>query len=97
MRVRKKPIVVDAELYRPGLEDGFSCIIYVQQCEWMNSEGKFKQCKECEADILRKPYIETLEGNMYIDIGDYIMTGIQGERYPCKPDIFLKTYDILGE
>lgn len=35
-------------------------------------------------------YIETLEGTMKADIGDWIVTGIEGERYPVKPDIFLK-------
>ncbi len=37
--------------------------------------------------------IETLEGKMYAEIGDWIITGIQGERYPCKPDIFAATYE----
>jgi hypothetical protein len=35
----------------------------------------------------------TLEGDMHADVGDYIVTGINGEQYPCKPDIFEKTYD----
>jgi hypothetical protein len=37
--------------------------------------------------------IETLEGDMIAEPGDYIITGIKGERYPCKPDIFAKTYE----
>ena len=37
-------------------------------------------------------YIETLEGTMRADVGDWIITGIKGERYPCKPDIFEATY-----
>jgi hypothetical protein len=36
--------------------------------------------------------IHTLEGDMKADIGDYIITGVQGEQYPCKPDIFEQTY-----
>ena len=36
--------------------------------------------------------IETLEGTMHASVGDYIITGINGEKYPCKPDIFEKTY-----
>ena len=42
-------------------------------------------------------YIDTLEGRMRADIGDWIITGVDGEQYPCKPDIFEKTYDIIGE
>ena len=37
--------------------------------------------------------IETLEGTMHASVGDYIITGINGEQYPCKPDIFEKTYE----
>lgn len=41
------------------------------------------------------PYltIETLEGNHRVDFGDYIIKGIKGELYPCKPDIFALTYE----
>lgn len=39
------------------------------------------------------PHIETLEGNMCISPKDFIITGIQGEKYPCKPDIFEATYE----
>ena len=38
-------------------------------------------------------YIETLEGIHRADPGDYIITGVKGEQYPCKPDIFQRTYE----
>ena len=38
-------------------------------------------------------YIKTLEGTMKADKGDYIITGVKGERYPCKPDVFKQTYE----
>ena len=38
-------------------------------------------------------YIKTLEGTHKADIGDYIITGVNGEQYPCKPDIFEQTYE----
>lgn len=37
--------------------------------------------------------IPTLEGTMHASVGDYIITGVHGEQYPCKPDIFLETYE----
>ncbi|CYU60349.1 TPA: hypothetical protein U1V11_001988 [Streptococcus suis] len=40
-------------------------------------------------------YIETLEGTMKASAGDWVITGVDGERYPVKPDIFAKTYEIL--
>ena len=41
--------------------------------------------------------IETLEGVMHASVGDYIITGVNGEKYPCKPDIFEKTYELVKE
>ncbi len=40
--------------------------------------------------------IHTLEGDMKASIGDYIITGVNGEQYPCKPDIFEKTYEAVN-
>jgi len=40
--------------------------------------------------------INTLEGTMKASIGDFIIKGVQGEFYPCKPDIFEKTYEKVG-
>ena len=42
-------------------------------------------------------YIETLEGKMLASYGDYIIKGVNGEFYPCKPDIFEKTYDKAND
>ena len=39
--------------------------------------------------------IEMLEGTMHASTGDYIITGVNGEQYPCKPDIFKKTYEAV--
>ncbi len=38
-------------------------------------------------------YIDTLEGGHFVTEGDWIITGVEGEHYPCKPDIFAKTYE----
>ncbi|WP_425452782.1 hypothetical protein [Ammoniphilus oxalaticus] len=42
-------------------------------------------------------YIRTLEGDMRVNKGDYIIKGIQGEFYPCKPDIFKATYEVVTD
>ena len=42
-------------------------------------------------------YIYTLEGTMRAERGDYIIKGIKGEIYPCKPDIFIETYEKVDE
>ena len=41
--------------------------------------------------------IVTLEGEMYASVGDYIIKGVQGEYYPCKPDIFQATYEPVTQ
>lgn len=42
-------------------------------------------------------YIDTLEGIMTANIGDYIVKGVNGEFYPVKPDVFEKSYEVLGK
>lgn len=41
--------------------------------------------------------IVTLEGTMVADVGDWIITGVKGEKYPCKPDIFAATYEAVDD
>ena len=48
-----------------------------------------------ENDCDKKLVISTLEGDMLASVGDYIIKGVNGEFYPCKPDIFEKTYEII--
>lgn len=43
----------------------------------------------------KEKIIHTLEGDMKASVGDYIITGVDGEQYPCKPDIFKKTYELI--
>jgi hypothetical protein len=45
------------------------------------------------APLSDRPCIETLEGPMFVAVGDFIITGVKGEHYPCKPDIFELTYE----
>jgi len=42
-------------------------------------------------------WISTLEGGHVVTPGDYIITGVKGEHYPCKPDIFWMTYELVEE
>ena len=45
--------------------------------------------------VRSKLLIETLEGDMYAEVGDYIIQGVHGEYYSCKPDIFTETYEEI--
>lgn len=41
--------------------------------------------------------INTLEGPLKASVGDYIITGLRGEQYPCKPDVFMRTYEEVAD
>lgn len=44
-----------------------------------------------------RQYVNTLEGKMWVNDGDWIIKGVKGEFYPCKPDIFAETYELVRE
>lgn len=48
-----------------------------------------------EAEDRESLYVETLEGIFHISKDDFVIKGVQGEFYPCKPDIFWKTYELV--
>lgn len=93
MRYRKKPVEIEAfrltddvemiapEWFARAVEDGKVCMDRSLLDGHMHVYG-------CT--------IETLEGRMRARLGDYIIQGLRGELYPCKPDIFMKTYDLVG-
>ncbi len=64
----------------------------------MNETKKYRKrpvvIEAYQTDIER--IIPTLEGDMYASPGDYIITGLRGEQYPCKPDVFEKTYEEVS-
>lgn len=93
MKYRKKPVVIEAFQYDGDLilQDGTP---YVP--EWaMEAFGSgtiyygslASDSPPCEL------FIKTLEGIHHVSVGDFIIQGVNGELYPCKPDIFAKTYD----
>lgn len=77
---RKKPVVIDAVLW-----DGDLTTI-----EPLASYGQVEQNLGEKALL-----IPTLEGVMRAEVGDWIIRGIKGELYPCKPDIFAATYEAV--
>ena len=89
MIYKKKPVLIEAHRF-DGSSTGCS-----ELRAWIEN-GKFLKCQVRTRDI--GPFqIETLEGIMTASPGDYIIKGIEGEFYPCKPDIFDKTYERVEE
>ena len=83
MKYRKKPKIVEAQLFRNALNG-------MEIAKWCH--GEF-QNRGQDCFIL----IKTLEGNMLANIGDYIIKGVEGEFYPCKSSVFEKTYDKVED
>ena len=77
--------------------------VEVEVCHWTgyNVDEIISFCGDVAHDMYEKPdgtytlYIRTLEGSHMATPGDYIIKGVKGEFYPCKPDIFAQTYDIM--
>lgn len=91
-KYRKKPVVIEA---RQLTWDTFHEIL-----EWGEKEsdrnfyfGHHESAKNEDNPAGQCIYIDTLEGTHIAKLGDYIIKGIEGEFYPCKPDIFKKTYE----
>lgn len=83
MKFRKKPVVIEA-LQWTGAN-------YAEISTFFGFFNKY--CKDVE-NIL---HIETLEGTMKANVNDWIIRGVKGEFYPCKPDVFDRTYDRVSE
>ena len=93
-KYRKKPVVVEAVRWTgSNLEEirNFVGSDLIEECVELFDIKR--TLKEMLVDIA----IDTLEGTMRVDYGDYIIKGVKGELYPCKPDIFLKTYEEVIE
>lgn len=78
MKFRKKPIVIEAVQWKTDNKEEIDKFVG-------------KELDYCEADT--GLVIPTLEGDMKVFCFDWIIKGVKGEFYPCKPDIFEKTYE----
>jgi hypothetical protein len=90
MNYRKKPVVIEAsQWYRHGDHAKVRPYPFLSECACMTCGHPYVQCGE-----ETHGRIDTLEGIMTVCPGDWIITGVNGEHYPCKPDIFAKTYEL---
>lgn len=83
MKYRKKPVLIEAIKYQAELGNN-------RVMNWLAQQGaNVKDWLFFDGEIT----IPTLEGKMKVSDGDFIIRGVKGEFYPCKPDIFEQTYD----
>ena len=90
MKYRKKPVVVEAKQYDGTIQS------VSRLSTWMDAFGAAYRIVPYAS--VAPPhavpfYVVTLEGEMLVGPGDYLIQGVQGEFYPCKPDIFEATYE----
>ncbi len=83
---RKKPVEIEAIQFTGDNGE--------QVAEWCDGTFETITCHgEGPPTVV---FIDTLEGRMSANRGDFVIRGVQGEFYPCKPDIFAKTYDEVS-
>ena len=86
MKFRKRPVVIEAEQF---LADTTPMQVPDGMTLWRDTHVVPRD--------MSWGFIETLEGRMHVQHGDWIITGVKGEKYPCKPDIFEATYEAVPE
>ena len=94
MKYRKKPVVIEAMQWDGYPESTQEIIDWNPEINYQNipiSTSKYN--REYEPAL----FIPTMEGMMKASVGDWIIKGVAGEFYPCKPDIFDKTYEKVDE
>lgn len=108
-KYKKKPVVIEAEQwFKNGDHSQDDCEILIDSAgESYLSEGQVVRyyrnpelpdsclCHYCNRDMNCHGWIDTLEGGHIVCPGDYVITGIKNEKYPCKPDVFILTYESI--
>ena len=87
-KYRKKPVVIKAIQYQWGEDGTNDQDAMIAVCDFVTNQAQITFSD-------KGAVIETLEGDMIASRGDYIIKGVNGEFYPCKPDIFAKTYEAV--
>ncbi|EGP5298423.1 hypothetical protein D9Y92_07405 [Enterococcus faecium] len=90
MKYRKKPVIIEAVQFNRSKAEKDIAKYYPMVTDLASSTTALG-VEEREDRF----FISTLEGNMTVKDGDYIIQGVEGEFYPCKPDIFEKTYEAV--
>ena len=91
MKVRKKPVIVEAERFVDWEQDDDG-----KQFTILHGK-RFDVYHDATDESRAVIFVQTLEGTMSAPLGYWIMKGVEGELYPCQPDIFDKTYEIVND
>ena len=86
--VQRTSLVDPSDVGEPFLSEG-SVVRYFRHPSYSGTST----CSHCGTVMREHGWIDTLEGGHIVCPGDWIITGVEGERYPCKPYIFAETYE----
>lgn len=87
MKFRKKSVVIEAMPFKGPSVDNVDYMVVFD--DWLEANQGDRKCRYVGDKLI----IPTLEGDMEASPGDWIIRGVKGELYPCKPDIFSATYE----
>ena len=87
-KFRKKPVEIEAIQFTGGAENRTDVLNFTGM-EAQNAKSIYWRANDGDGELV----IRTLEGDLIGAVGDWIIRGVKGEVYPCKPDIFEITYD----
>lgn len=90
MKYRKKPLIVEAYQFIGNKV----CTTLPRWLEDAHGRGEVRYSPGVQEEE-QKLHVDTPEGTMTANLGDWIIKGVQGELYPCKPDIFAETYEAI--
>lgn len=96
MKYRKKPVVVEAVKY-PLFEYADNPLAFDPPAWILRAVEEGTIWSEFRSEDYWYLIIKTLEGEMTVSPDDWIIRGVKGELYPCKPDIFEATYELVDE
>jgi hypothetical protein len=88
VKYRKKPVVIEAMLWDGNNDQDL--------LDWAEANGVWGDDFKIDTDK-KQVIILTLGGYITASKGDYVIKGVKGEFYPCKPDIFLETYECVSD
>lgn len=100
MKFRKKPVVVEAVQITHAMLENFATsggALPAGVSTRFERAGLASTLATDAAVFSVRAFVKTLEGEMTITPGDWLITGVKGEKYPCKPDIFEATYEPVGD
>lgn len=99
MKFQKKPVVIEAFQYDGDFMNSKGKYYVPDWAVKAYERGAlfYGTYRSGDKELPGAFFVKTLEGDMHVNVGDYLILGVADEIYPCKPDIFYQTYEVYGK